>query len=127
MERLFESLNFNDKGLIPAVIVDAPSSRVLTLCYMTKEAIEKTLETGVVHLFRRSKGRLMIKGETSGHTQHVKELRVDCSGNSLLVMVEQKVAVCHKGYFTCYYRVWDAETGTWRTVEERVFDPDEVY
>mgnify|MGYP000299170250 CR=1 FL=1 len=127
MERLFEILNFNDKGLIPAIIVDADSREVLTLCYMNREAIETTMQTGKVHLFRRSKGRLMIKGETSGHIQLVRQLRVDCAGNSLLLYVEQKVAACHEGYFTCYYRAWDDAKSAWATVEEKVFDPEKVY
>lgn len=127
MEGLFEILNFNDKGLIPAIIMDEAKREVLTLCYMNREALLATIETGKVHLFRRSKGRLMIKGETSGHIQVVKGVRVDCAGNSILILVEQKVAACHVGYFSCYYRSYNAENGTWETVEERVFDPDEVY
>ncbi|MHC4712393.1 MAG: phosphoribosyl-AMP cyclohydrolase [Planctomycetota bacterium] len=127
MQRLFESLRFDEQGLIPAIIVDQTSLEVLTLCYMNREAVEKTLGTGKVHVFRRSKGRLMIKGETSGHLQFVREIRVDCAGNSLLVFVEQKVAACHEGYFSCYFRVCDAAGDTWRIVGEPVFDPDQVY
>jgi len=127
MQALFETLNFNEKGLIPAIIFDEETREVLTLCYMNRAALEKTLETGKVHLFRRSRGRLMIKGETSGHVQIVREVRVDCAGNSLLIAVEQKVAACHVGYFSCYYRAWDAEKEDWRVVAEKVFDPDEVY
>ena len=127
VERFFEILNFNEKGLIPAIIFDGRAREVLTLCYMTREALEKTLETGKVHLFRRSKGRLMIKGETSGHIQLVREVRPDCAGNSILIVVEQKVAACHEGYFSCYYRAWDAEKGDWRVIAGKVFEPDEVY
>ncbi len=127
MQRLFEVLKFDEKGLIPAVIVDESSGAVLTLSYMDRDALAKTLETGKVHIFRRSKGRLMIKGETSGHIQIVKEVRADCAGNSLVIAVEQKVAACHEGYFTCYFRLYDAERDEWRVVEKRVFDPKEVY
>ena len=127
MKAFFEILNFNEKGLIPAIIADVESGRPLTLCYMNRAALEKTLETGKVHLFRRSKGRLMIKGETSGHIQTVKDVRVDCAGNSLLIFVEQKVAACHVGYFSCYYRAWDAEKEEWAVVDEKVFDPAEGY
>ena len=127
MQRFFEALNFDQKGLIPSIIVDAPSGAVLTLCYMNRDALIKTLETGKVHVFRRSKGRLMIKGETSGHIQIVKEIRADCDGNSLVILVEQKVAACREGYFTCYFRRYDAERDEWRVVEKRVFDPKEVY
>jgi phosphoribosyl-AMP cyclohydrolase len=127
MERFLEILHFNDKGLIPTIIVDQDRKEVLTLCYMNREAVEKTVETGMVHVFRRSKGRLMLKGETSGHTQAVREIRPDCEGNSLVIFVEQKVAGCHLGYFSCYFRAWNGEKGGWETVEERVFDPAEVY
>ncbi|HOP81402.1 MAG TPA: phosphoribosyl-AMP cyclohydrolase, partial [Armatimonadota bacterium] len=80
-----DSLVFNDQGLIPAVIQDDSTGQVLTLCYMNQEALDKTLETGFVHVFRRSAGRLMMKGETSGHTQAVKSIFLDCEGKSLLV------------------------------------------
>ncbi len=121
-----DKLNFDDKGLIPAVIQDARSSRVLTLCYMDAEALEKTLEEKKIYVFRRSKGRVMLKGETSGCTQAVKELFVDCADNSLLFKVDQTRAACHKGYFSCYYRRID-ENGHALIEEERVFDPGEVY
>jgi phosphoribosyl-AMP cyclohydrolase len=123
MDNLLTTLNFKD-GLIPAVITDAATGQVLTLCYMSREAVQRTLETGFVHVFRRSKGRLMKKGETSGHVQRVREVRIDCEANSLLICVEQHVAACHKGYFTCYFRRYNSRTDSFETVGERVFDPD---
>ncbi|MBM4040915.1 MAG: phosphoribosyl-AMP cyclohydrolase, partial [Planctomycetes bacterium] len=83
-------LHFDEKGLIPALIFDAATSQPLTLCYLDRAALERTLETGLVHVFRRSRGRVMLKGETSGHTQRVVEVLVDCDGNSLAIAVEQK-------------------------------------
>jgi len=124
---LTDSLKFDKNGLIPAVIVDAATGQVLTLCYMNDEAVKKTLETGKVHVFRRSKNRLMLKGETSGHIQLVKEVLVDCEGNSLVIEVEQKVAACHAGYFSCYYRRLNPKTGELEVIAQRVFDPDKVY
>ena len=124
---LADSLNFNDKGLIPAIIFDAGDNQPLTLCYLDRAALDKTLETGLVHVFRRSRGRLMLKGETSGHTQRVVEILVDCDGNSLAIKVEQRVAACHAGYYTCYYRRYDKATDTLVAQGERVFDPDKVY
>ena len=121
-----ETLKFNDQGLIPAVIQDAASKQVLTLCYLNREALEKTLTEGEVYLFRRSAGRLMKKGETSGHTQRARAVSVDCEGKSLLIEVSQKVAACHAGYFACYFRQ-RAKDGSLRTVGKRVFDPDRVY
>jgi len=124
---LADSLNFNDKGLIPAIIFDAGDNQPLTLCYLDRAALAKTLETGLVHVFRRSRGRVMLKGETSGHTQRVAEILVDCDGNSLAIKVEQKVAACHAGYYTCYYRRYDKSTDTLVAQGELVFDPKKVY
>ena len=125
--QLLKNIKFNDKGLIPSVIVDMTDNKVLTLCYMNQAALEKTLETGKVHVFRRSKNRLMIKGETSGHIQLVKEVYFDCEGNSLVIKVDQKVAACHAGYKTCYYRKYNTGTDSIEISEDRVFDPDKIY
>jgi len=126
MNKIFEYIKFDEKGLIPAIIQDAKSKEVLTLCYMTREAVEKTLEEGVVYVFRRSKGRLMMKGETSSCIQKVKSLCIDCEGNSLLFKVTQKRAACHTGYFTCYFRKM-GKSGSLKVTGKRVFDPDKVY
>jgi len=119
-------LNFDDKGLIPAVIQDYATGKVLTLCYMNKDALDRTLREGKICVFRRSKGKVMLKGETSGNTQAVKEVFVDCADNSILFKVEQKLAACHEGYFTCYFRKID-KGGKEEIVEKRIFDPKEVY
>ena len=126
MQNLKKELNFQD-GRIPAAITDAETGELLTLCYMDEEALRLTLESGWVHVFRRSKGRVMLKGETSGHTQQVEQVRVDCAGNSLEVRVSQKVAACHKGYYSCYYRRYDPESDSLQAEGQRVFDPDDVY
>lgn len=125
MKALLDEIQFRD-GLIPAVVVEADGT-VLVLCYMDREALDKTLQSGLIHVFRRSRGRVMLKGETSGHTQRVREVRVDCDGNSLLFVVEQRVAVCHAGYSTCYYRRYVPEGDGFEICAERVFDPQVVY
>lgn len=125
--QLMEKLHFDEKGLIPSVIVDAQDGKVLTLCYMNKDAVLKTIETGKVHVFRRSQNRLMIKGETSGHIQVVKRVFFDCEGNSLVFMVEQHVAACHAGYKTCYYREYIPKTDSIQVGENKVFDPEKIY
>jgi len=122
-----DELVFDDKGLIPAIIARAEDNRPLTLCYMNREALRRTLETGKVHVFRRSRGRLMLKGEHSGHIQEVRRVFVDCEGKSLLFLVTQHVAACHKGYPSCYFREYQPERDRLEVVEERVFDPDAVY
>lgn len=124
---LADQLHFDDQGLIPAIIFDAVTHQPLTLCYLDRAAVAKTLETGLVHVFRRSKGRVMLKGETSGHTQRVVDLFVDCEGNSLAIAVEQKVAACHVGYYTCYYRRYDKAKDALETQGKPVFDPCKVY
>jgi len=121
-----DKLNFNEKGLIPAIIQDEKTSRVLTLCYMNAEALDSTMTKKKICVFRRSKGRVMLKGETSGCEQIVKGVFVDCANNSLLFKVEQIRAACHKGYFSCYFGRID-EKGETVIEEERVFDPKEVY
>ncbi len=125
--QLLTNLKFDDKGLIPAVIVDVSDNRVLTLCFMNQEALEKTIETGKVHVFRRSKNRLMLKGETSGHTQSVEEVFFDCEGKSLVIKVKQNVAACHAGYMSCYYRKYNNKTDNIEIIEEKVFDPEKTY
>ena len=125
--KLLDQLKWNEKGLIPAIIANVEDNRPLTLCYMTREALEITIETGKVHLFRRSKGRLMIKGETSGHIQEVKHIYPDCANNSLLILVKQHVAGCHKGYMSCYFNEYDPKTDEFTTTDKRVFDPEKVY
>lgn len=123
---IVNKLNFDEKGLIPAIIQDAKTDRVLTLCYMTKEALAKTLEENKIYVFRRSKGKLMLKGETSGCVQAVKAVYVDCADNSILFKVDQERAACHEGFFSCYFRRLD-EKGEYVIEEKRVFNPEEVY
>ncbi|MFB6172312.1 MAG: phosphoribosyl-AMP cyclohydrolase [Haloarculaceae archaeon] len=111
-----------DGGLLPAVAQDAESRAVLMLAYVTPEAVERTRETGLAHYYSRSRDELWQKGATSGHVQHVREVRVDCDGDALLYLVDQEGGACHTGYESCFYRTLDGEV-----VGERAFDPDEVY
>lgn len=126
MKDFIEKLKFNDLGLIPAIIQDEASKKVLTLCYMNREALQKTLDEGKVYVYRRSKKALMMKGKTSGHIQIVKSVFVDCEENSILIKVDQKVAGCHAGYFSCFYR-GAGFGGKMKITEEKVFDPTKAY
>ena len=126
MSKLFKMIKFDEKGLVPAIIQDERSGEVLTLCYMNKDALRKTMEEKKIYVYRRSKGRLMLKGETSGCIQKVKSLAIDCEGNSVLFKVEQVKAACHEGYFTCYFRQINKD-GKIKIKGKRVFDPKEVY
>ena len=126
MHKLLRVLQFNDEGLIPAVIQDVGTKRVLTLCYLNRAALRKSLETGRVHVFRRSQRRLMLKGETSGHIQQIRGVLVDCEGKSIVLAVRQHVAACHAGYVSCYFRRLST-TGTLQVRGRKVFDPTQVY
>lgn len=122
---LLKVLRFNERGLIPAVIQDAKTARVLTLCYLNRAALRKSLKEGAVYVFRRSQKRLMRKGETSGHIQEIRRVYVDCEGQSILLCVRQRVAACHAGYVSCYFRrVGDRALAV---RERRVFDPRKIY
>src|SRR5919202_2529883 len=96
-------LQFNEQGLIPAIVQDAASGQVLMLAYMNRQSIEKTLATGVTHFWSRSRSKLWQKGETSGHIQHVRELRYDCDADTLLIMVDQQGVACHTGERSCFF------------------------
>jgi phosphoribosyl-AMP cyclohydrolase len=126
IDKVLGKIKFDEKGLIPAIIQDEVSGEVLTLCYMNKDALQKTLDEGKVYVFRRSKGKLMLKGETSGCIQNVRKVSMDCEGNSLLFEVEQVRAGCHEGYFSCYFRQIDKD-GNINITAERIFDPKQVY
>ena len=115
-------VDFGDSGLVPAIAQDADSKDVLMLAYVSPEALDKTLETGRAHYYSRSRDELWEKGATSGHTQSVSEVRVDCDADTLLYLVEQEGGACHTGRETCFYRTIDGEE-----VAETVFDPDAVY
>lgn len=115
-------LDFGDDGLVPAVAQDAETGEVLMLAYATREALDRTTETGHAHYYSRSRDELWEKGATSGHTQAVDEIRVDCDGDAVLYLVDQAGGACHTGYRSCFYRRLDGAV-----VGDRVFDPDDVY
>jgi phosphoribosyl-AMP cyclohydrolase len=104
MESFVSNLKFGDNGLIPAVVQDYESNEVLMVAYMNREAVIKTLETSRTCFYSRSRKKLWVKGETSGHFQFVKEIRFDCDADTLLVKVQQIGAACHNGYRSCFYR-----------------------
>ena len=113
-------------GLIAAVVIDEKTQRVLMVGFMNEEAWQRTLETGAVTFYSRSRNKLWMKGETSGHRLLVKEIRTDCDQDALLITVEALgPGVCHEGYESCFFRKWD--DGEWRTVEEQTYDPKAVY
>ena len=126
MEKLLEMVRYDSKGLVPAVVQDASNKDVLMVGYMNEEALRQTLETGRVTFWSRSRKRIWVKGETSGHTQTVKEIYVDCDEDCLVIMAEQVGGACHKGYRTCFYRKLKPD-GSVHIVQQLVFDPHEAY
>jgi phosphoribosyl-AMP cyclohydrolase len=120
-------LEFNKSGgLLPAIVQEAGTGKVLMLGFMNEEAFRKTLETGLATFFSRSRNRLWVKGESSGHVLKVHDVLVDCDQDTLLIVAEQLgPGTCHNGYHSCFYRrVWQGELVE---AESRAFDPDKVY
>jgi phosphoribosyl-AMP cyclohydrolase / phosphoribosyl-ATP pyrophosphohydrolase len=101
---MFEQVKFDERGLVPCVAQDADSGEVLTLAYANEEALRLTVETGEMHFFSRSRGRIWRKGEESGHVLKLKQLRYDCDGDAVLALVEPTGPACHTGERTCFYR-----------------------
>lgn len=123
-KNIVSNLRFDEKGLIPAIVQDE-KGRVLMLAYMNKESFVKTIETGKMHYFSRSRKKLWLKGETSGHLQFLKEIYLDCDGDTLLFKVTQEGGTCHKGYYSCFFK--KMKDGNFEIAEEKIFEPDRVY
>jgi phosphoribosyl-AMP cyclohydrolase len=109
-------------ALVPAIAQDYATGEVLMLAYMNDEALAKTRETGKAHYWSRSRKKLWLKGESSGNFQIVKEIRIDCDHDAILLLVEQKGGACHTGYRSCFYRTVDG-----KIVGEKIFEPKDVY
>ena len=125
--KILSELKYDRDGLVAAVIQDHTNNEILMVGYMNAEAIKETLSTGRVCFWSRSRQKLWIKGETSGHTQTVKSVAVDCDGDALLIKAEQKVAACHTGYRSCFFREVSPDGESTRVVGEKIFDADAVY
>jgi len=122
---LIDQLKFDENGLVPAITRDAGNGEVLMMAFMNAEAVEKTVETGRVHYYSRSRRKLWMKGESSGHVQTLREIRFDCDADCLLLTVEQEGAACHTGHRSCFYRSWE-EDGV-RDEGEKAVDAAAVY
>lgn len=113
-------------GLVPAIAQDATSGRVLTLAWMNRDALRLTVDSGRVHYWSRSRGRLWVKGETSGHVQRLRELRLDCDADTVLVLVEQVGGIaCHTGRESCFFLRY--EDGRWTATDPVLKDPARIY
>lgn len=127
MNAQLDKLKWDSAGLVPIIVQDFANGEVLVLAWANREALEKTIQTGKVHMYSRSRGRLAMKGESSGHFQLVKEIRTDCDRDAVLIKVEQISAACHEGYRSCFFRQYENGAGDWKIVAEKVFEPEAVY
>lgn len=121
-----DALSWDSFGLVPAVVQDADEGQVLMQAWMNREALDRTMETGYAVYWSRSRKQLWAKGESSGHRQRVREIRMDCDGDCLLLKVEQAGGIaCHTGHARCFYRKWDGSQ--WLDDEPLLKTPEEIY
>jgi len=123
------SLNFkfNSDGLIPAILQDSKTGRVLMMAWMNEVALKKTFETGLMHYWSRSRQKLWLKGETSGNTQKVVSSFIDCDADALLFKIEQQGGACHTGYESCFFQPVTRDGTPGEIQESPVFDANKVY
>ncbi len=120
-------LQVGGEQLIIAISQDYKSSEVLMVAYMNKEALMKTIDTGKAHYWSTSRNKLWLKGESSGHTQEVQEILTDCDEDAVLLKVKQNGGACHEGYYSCFFRKIQEDSGNLKLVKEKVFEPENVY
>ncbi|MCX8746814.1 MULTISPECIES: phosphoribosyl-AMP cyclohydrolase [Snodgrassella] len=123
---LLDAVKWNDKGLVCAVVQDRRTLRVLMVAWMNAEALRQTVATGFAHYYSRSRQRQWMKGEESGHTQKVYELRLDCDGDALVLLVEQQGGIaCHTGHASCFYRIY--RNNDWISTDPVIKSENEIY
>ena len=127
MDTLLASLKYDANGLVPIIVQDHVNGQVLLLAWANREALEKTVQTGKVHTYSRSRGRIALKGESSGHFQIVKQILADCDKDAVVIKVEQIVAACHEGYRSCFYHEYVRGAADWKIIAKPVFDPEATY
>ena len=127
MNAQLDGLKYDANGLVPIVVQDFATGEILMLAWANREALARTIETGKVHTYSRSRGRLALKGESSGHFQLVKEILTDCDKDAVIIKAEQLVAACHEGFRSCFYRKYEPGASDWKIIARPVFDPKKVY
>ena len=120
-------LKFTAEGLIPAIVQDAQSRRVLMMAWMNAASLEATLQSGFMNYWSRSRQKFWRKGETSGHTQKVVRWAADCDGDTLLFEVEQTGGACHTGYQSCFFQAFSPDGTPLDIIEDKLFDPEKTY
>ena len=124
---IYERLKFDPNGLIPAIIQEQSSGRVLMMAWMNRASLEQTLQTGRTHFWSRSRQQFWMKGETSGHVQHVRDIAFDCDGDTLLIQVEQIGVACHEGYKSCFFRSAEDQGRIFKVTEPQLVTPGQIY
>jgi phosphoribosyl-ATP pyrophosphohydrolase/phosphoribosyl-AMP cyclohydrolase len=122
---ILDAIKYDASGLVPVVVQDFQNGELLMVAYMNRESLKSTLETGKTHFWSRSRQKYWMKGESSGHTQQVKEVFIDCDADCILMKVEQIVAACHTGHRSCFYRMWNGRT--FDEIGEKLFDEKAIY
>lgn len=125
MSNLLDIVKFNDQGLVGVIIQDYKTKDVLMMAWMNRQALELTVTERRAWYYSRSRNKLWLKGETSGHIQKVHSIRLDCDADAILLEVDQIGGACHTGYRSCFYRL--EENGEWKEDGEKAFDADSVY
>jgi phosphoribosyl-AMP cyclohydrolase len=123
----YDQLKFNADGLIPAIVQEQSTGRVLMMAWMNRASLETTVATGKTHFWSRSRQKFWMKGESSGHVQVVKDIAFDCDGDTLLIQVEQTGAACHEGYKSCFFRSVEGKGDVWKTTEPQLERPEQIY
>lgn len=123
---ILDKIRWNEAGLTPCIVQDAENGQVLMVAWMNREALQQTISTRRVTFWSRSRQEFWIKGQSSGHFQHLVELRVDCDADVLLARVRQEGVACHEGYRSCFFRVVN-EQGELEVTGAPEIDPDEIY
>jgi phosphoribosyl-AMP cyclohydrolase len=124
---IYETLKFDANGLIPAIIQEQATGRVLMMAWMNRASLEKTIATGKTHFWSRSRQKFWMKGESSGHTQVVKNISLDCDADTLLVQVEQTGEACHEGYHSCFFRSFQENGDSFHITERQAKTPEQIY
>ena len=127
MKALLEVIRFDSNGLVPAIAQDVETGEVLMVAFMNKQGLEKTLETGKATYWSRSRQKLWVKGEESGHIQTVHSIHLDCDGDTILLKVHQVGGACHTGHRSCFYREVIEHGEGFKEKEDVVFDPQAAY
>jgi phosphoribosyl-AMP cyclohydrolase len=123
----YDKLKFDAHGLIPAIVQEHGSGRVLMMAWMNRASLEKTVATGKTHFWSRSRQKFWMKGEESGHIQTVKDIAFDCDGDTLLIQVDQVGAACHEGYKSCFFRSIDGDGAAFKVTEPLLKPPADIY